>query len=256
MRRRGTKLCFSLLFAMAGMLFFSGPALAAGESIGSCIVEKLEHIAEEGHHDDGHHDHGVEHLFHSLHAPEGATEDEKKKVKKNEDKLESCLEAPSPIIPELSEVIWGGGAFLILFVVMVKKGFPAVKAAMDARSDKIRDDLDAAEKAKTDAQNVHADYEARLADAKNEASRLIDEARGAADQVRTDLVAKAEADIAEMKTRAANEIEASRQQAIADLRAEVAGIALGAAEKVVQGSLDDDAQRRLVDQYIDEVAGS
>ena len=247
MRRRGTKLCFSLLFAMAGMLFFSGPALAAGESIGSCIVEKLKHIAEEGHHDDGHHDHGVEHLFHSLHASEGATEDEKKKVKKNEDKLESCLEAPSPIIPELSEVIWGGGAFLILFVVMVKKGFPAVKAAMDARSEKIRDDLDAAEKAKTDAQNVHADYEARLADAKNEASRLIDEARGAADQVRADLVAKAEADISEMKSRASNEIEASRQQAIADLRAEVAGIALGAAEKVVQGSLDDDAQRRLVD---------
>ena len=51
-------------------------------------------------------------------------------------------------------------------------------------------------------------------------------------------------------------MEASRQQAIADLRAEVAGIALGAAEKVVQSSLDDDAQRRLVDQYIDEVAGS
>ena len=139
---------------------------------------------------------------------------------------------------------------------MVKKGFPAVKAAMDARADKIRDDLDAAEKAKTDAQSVHADYEARLADAKNEASRLIDEARGAADQVRSDLVAKAETDVSEMKSRAASEIEASRQQAIADLRAEVAGIALGAAEKVVQSSLDDDAQRRLVDQYIDEVAGS
>ena len=254
MRRKGIRLSFSLLFAMAGLLFFAGPASASGESIGSCVVEKLEHIMEEGHHDDGHHD--AEHLFHSLHAEEGATEEEKKAVKKNEDKLERCLEAPSPIIPELSEVIWGGGAFLILFVVMVKKGFPAVKAAMDARADKIREDLDAAEKAKTDAQSVHADYEARLADAKNEASRLIDEARGAADQVRSDLVAKAEADISEMKSRASSEIEASRQQAIADLRAEVAGIALGAAEKVVQSSLDEDAQRRLVDQYIDEVAGS
>ena len=253
MRRKGIRISFSLLFAMAGLLFFAGPVSASGESIGSCVVEKLEHIMEDGHHD-GHAD--VEHLFHSLHAKEGATEEEQKAVKKNEDKLESCLEAPSPIIPELSEVIWGGGAFLILFVVMVKKGFPAVKAAMDARADKIRDDLDAAERAKTDAQSVHADYEARLADAKNEASRLIDEARGAADQVRSDLVAKAETDVSEMKSRAASEIEASRQQAIADLRAEVAGIALGAAEKVVQSSLDDDAQRRLVDQYIDEVAGS
>ena len=80
MRRRGTKLCFSLLLAITGMLFFAAPASAAGASIGSCIVEKLEHIAEEGHHADGHDDHGVEHLFHSLHAKDGATEEEKKKV--------------------------------------------------------------------------------------------------------------------------------------------------------------------------------
>ena len=228
MRQRGIRLGLSLLLATLGLFAFAVPASASGKTVGSCMAEILEH---DGHNAD-------------LHSEEV------------HDKLEGCFEAPSPIIPELNEIIWGGGAFLILFVVMVKKGFPAVKAAMDARADKIRDDLDAAEKAKTDAQSVHADYEARLADAKNEASRLIDEARGAADQVRADLVAKAEADISEMKSRATTEIEASRQQAIADLRAEVAGIALGAAEKVVQSSLDDDTQRRLVDQYIDEVTGS
>ena len=52
MRRKGIRLSFSLLFAMAGLLFFAGPASASGESIGSCVVEKLEHIMEEGHHDD------------------------------------------------------------------------------------------------------------------------------------------------------------------------------------------------------------
>ena len=241
MRQRGIRLGLSLLLATLGLFVFAVPAYGSGETVGGCMAEVLEHHGEI--HGDGDHKH-VEIDEHYLHTEE------------LHDELEGCFEAPSPIIPELNEVIWGGGAFLILFVVMVKKGFPAVKAAMDARADKIRDDLDAAEKAKTDAQSVHADYEARLADAKNEASRLIDEARGAADQVRADLVAKADADISDMKSRAASEIEASRQQAIADLRAEVAGIALGAAEKVVQSSLDDDAQRRLVDQYIDEVAGS
>ena len=84
MRRKGIRLSFSLLFAMAGLLFFAGPASASGESIGSCVVEKLEHIMEEGHHDDGHHD--AEHLFHSLHAEEGATEggEEKSEDKKEE----------------------------------------------------------------------------------------------------------------------------------------------------------------------------
>ena len=87
-------------------------------------------------------------------------------------------------------------------------------------------------------------------------ARIFDEARTPADQLRADLTARAEADIAEMRDRAAADIEASRQQAIADLRTEVAGIALGAAERVVQSSLDEDAQRRLIDQYIDEVTGS
>jgi F-type H+-transporting ATPase subunit b len=173
-----------------------------------------------------------------------------------QDDLEACLEAPNPILPELNEIIWGGAAFLILFVVMVKKGFPAVKGAMDARAERIRADLDAAETAKADAQAVQADYEARLADAQGEVARLFEEARTSADQLRADLTARAEADIAEMRDRAAADIEASRQQAIADLRTEVAGIALGAAERVVQSSLDEDAQRRLIDQYIDEVTGS
>ena len=115
---------------------------------------------------------------------------------------------------------------------------------------------DAAAKARSDAQAVQADYESRLADAKGEASRLSDEARGAADQVRADLIARAEADAAGIRERAASEAEAAKAQAIADLRTEVAGIALGAAERVVQSSLDADVQGRLIDAYIDEVAGS
>ncbi|MEC7778464.1 MAG: F0F1 ATP synthase subunit B, partial [Actinomycetota bacterium] len=132
----------------------------------------------------------------------------------------------------------------------------AVKGAMDARAERIRSDLDAAEQAKADAQAVQADYESRLADAKGEASRLVDEARVAADQVRADLIARAEADAAGIRERATAEAEASKAQAIADLRAEVSGIALGAAERVVQSSLDAEVQGRLIDAYIDEVASS
>jgi F-type H+-transporting ATPase subunit b len=139
---------------------------------------------------------------------------------------------------------------------MVKKGFPAVRGAMDARAEKIRSDLDAAEQARVDAQSVQSDYEARLADAKTEASRLIDEGRADADQVRTGLIAQAEVDAAGIRERAASESAAAKAQAISDLRAEVAGIALGAAERVVHASLDAEVQGRLIDAYIDEVAGT
>ena len=233
MRIRRNRLLAAPLFALLGIAAFASPAQASGESVGGCMAEVI-HEAEEHHGQD--HD-----VLHDEHV---------------QDDLEKCFEAPNPILPELNEIIWGGAAFLILFVLMVKKGFPAVKGAMDARAERIRSDLDAADQARTDAQAVQADYEARLADAKSEAARLIDEARGAADELKVDLAARAEADIAEMRTRAATDIESQKAQAIADLRAEVAGIALGAAERVVQSSLDAEVQGRLIDAYIDEVASS
>ena len=236
MRNRRTRLLVAPLLTMLCVLAFAGPAQASGKSVGACMAEHLEELVEDHDSDLDHH-----HVLHDEHV---------------QDELEKCFEAPNPILPETTEIIWGGAAFLILFVLMVKKGFPAVKGAMDARAEKIRSDLDAAEQARTDAQSVQADYEARLADSKSEASRLIDEARGAADQVKADLMARHEAELADLRTRAAADIESSRAQAIADLRAEVAGIALGAAERVVQSSLDAEVQGRLIDAYIDEVAGS
>ena len=223
------------LVSLMSIVAFAGPANAAGESVGSCVAEKFEQSLEG--YGDG------DHISHEdLH--------EVVKDKKVQEKLEGCLDAPSPILPELTEIIWGGSAFLILLVIMVKKGFPAVKGAMDARSERIRADLDAAEQAKTDAQAVQSDYEAQLADAKTESARII------ADQLRADLSTQAESSIAEMREKAAADVEAQKAQAIADLRAEVAGIALGAAERVVQSNLDAEAQTRLIDAYIDEVTGS
>ena len=241
MRHRRAHLLAAPLVAALGLVVLAGPAGASSETIGGCIAghleEMVEHLASEGH------TVPKDRVFHELHE-ESTQED-----------LEACLEAPNPILPELNEIIWGGAAFLILLVVMVKKGFPAVKGAMDARAERIQTDLDAAETAKSDAQAIQADYEARLADAKGEAARLFEEARATADQLRVDLEARFEAEDVERRVRATADIEAKGQQAIADLRVQVADIALGAAERVVHSSLDEDAQRRLIDQYIDEVSG-
>ena len=232
MRHRRARFLVTPLIAALGLIVLASPAGASGESVGGCMAEIIELADHDGHLD--------EDLLHD---------------ESFQKELEKCFDAPKMIFPELNEIIWGGAAFLILFVVMVKKGFPAVKGAMDARAERIQTDLDAAESAKADAQAVQADYEERLADAKGEAARLFEEARTTADQLKVDLTTRAEADVVEMRERATADIEAARQQAIADLRAEVAGIALGAAERVVQSSLDEDVQRRLIDQYIDEVSG-
>jgi F-type H+-transporting ATPase subunit b len=163
-------------------------------------------------------------------------------------------EAPNPILPESNEIIWGAISFLLLFFALAKFAFPPVKKAMDARSDKIRSSLDEAEGARTEAQQILDEYQRQLADARNEAGRIIEEARQAADGMRRDLVAKAEAEANEIRARAQADIQTQVERATADLRTKVAELAVESAEMVLQQALQDrDAQLQLVENYINQV---
>ena len=83
---------------------------------------------------------------------------------------------------------------------------------MDARTDRIRTNLDDAERTKGEAQSILDEYQRQLADAKNEANRIIEEARQTADSLRRDLVAATEADVAELRQRSAEDIAAAQDR--------------------------------------------
>ncbi|HUP86251.1 MAG TPA: F0F1 ATP synthase subunit B [Acidimicrobiales bacterium] len=167
--------------------------------------------------------------------------------------VDACHEAPSVILPATNELIWGAISFFLLLALMWKFALPAVKDGMEARTEKIRGDLDEAERIKAEAQQILADYQRQLADAKDESSRIIDEARQTAEQMRRDLMVRAEAEVNELRDRTRTEIDAAQQRAIADLRNQVSELAIGAAEVVVQKNLDRDTNRALVERYIEQV---
>lgn len=169
---------------------------------------------------------------------------------------DDCHEAPSPIIPEADELIWGTLSFFALLFVMWKFAYPGVKKGMEARTQRIRDNLDEAEKTKAEAETILSEYQRQLADAKSESSRIIEEARQTAEQMRRDLMARAEAEVNDLRQRTHQEIQAAQQRAVADLRAQVSELAIGAAEVVVQKSLDGDTSRALVERYIEQVGAS
>ncbi len=241
--RMRTKAMMLAAAASVSVVSFAAPASASEETVGSCLAETILEFET---------DSGI--TLHELEeaAAEG-DEEAKKELETLEEEFEACNESPNPILPATNEIIWGGLSFLILLGMMWKFAFPAVKNGMEARTERIRSDLAAADQAKVDAQAVQTQYEAQLADAKTEAARIVDEARQSADQVRTDLIARAEAEAAELRERANGEIESMRVQAIADVQSEVSEIAIGAAERVVGGSLDRDAQSQLVEAYIQEL---
>jgi F-type H+-transporting ATPase subunit b len=170
--------------------------------------------------------------------------------------LDQCQQSPSVLSPDKSELVWGSISFVILLVLFFRFGYPAVVKTMKSREDRIRDDLEQAEGAKTEAEGALNEYRAQLADARTEAGRIIDEARQAADQVRRDLIARAEVDAADLRTRAQEDVRLAGERAMADLRGRVSDLAIELAEKVVERNLDRDTQIALIDNYINSVGSN
>ena len=168
--------------------------------------------------------------------------------------VDDCQEAPSPILPATNEIVWGSISFVILFAALAKFAYPAIRKGMEGRTDKIRVSLDEAERTRAQAQTILDDYQRQLADAKSEAGRIIEEARQAAEAMRRDLIAKAEADAALTRERATADIQTQVERATADLREQVAALSVEAAELVVGRALTDrDQQLALVEDFITRV---
>lgn len=168
--------------------------------------------------------------------------------------IDDCQEAPSPLAPAWNELFWGGLAFLLVLAALSKFGYPAIKKGLEDRTNRIRESIDEADRAKAEGQAVLADYQRQLADAKSEANRIIDEARQAADSVRADLVARAEAEVAELRQRSRDDIEAAKARAIADLQAQLGDFTIEIAEKIVGRNIDAATNRALIDSYIADLA--
>jgi F-type H+-transporting ATPase subunit b len=168
--------------------------------------------------------------------------------------VEDCQEAPNPLLPEVNEIIWGIVGFSVVFFFLAKFGLPQIKGTMNARTEKIRTDLQTAESQREEADSLLAEYRAQLNDARSEAGQIIEEARQASDQIKRDQEARLQTELAELRERAVNDIEAAKTQAMADLRTEVAQLAIGAAETIVGRNLDAATQTQLVDEYIDQIS--
>ncbi len=158
------------------------------------------------------------------------------------------------LYPHWEELVVGALAFAILFFFMWKWVFPRINKLLEERRVKIQGELEKAEEARRQADAELAEYRAKLADAQQESNRIIEEARRTAEELRTDLSAKAEREAAAIVAKAQDEIRAERDRVFQQLRSEVAEIAVGLAGRVVGESLDAKAHQQLIDRYIDEVA--
>ncbi len=104
-----------------------------------------------------------------------------------------------------------------------------------------------------ESQAALEEHKKLLAGAKDQASALIGEAKVVAEKEREGLLAKTRQDQEQMLNRAKREIAAERDKAVAELRQEAVDLSLAAASRLIDSNLDDEANRKLVVDYLDSL---
>ena len=146
--------------------------------------------------------------------------------------------------------------FLLLLYLLNRFLFKRVLGLLDERQARIGKGLEEAEAAARDRELAHAEREAALDEARKEAQAMIARATKIAEDSRVEIVAAARAEAEKVGARARDEIVAEKEKAIAELRSQVADLALQAAGRLVSAEMSTPTQRRLVEEFLTELAPS
>ncbi len=154
------------------------------------------------------------------------------------------------LLPAWPELVAGIIAFSIVFVFVRIWVWPSLTKTMEQRQAAMQGQYNDAEKAKQEAESLLTDYRAQLADSKAEGNRIIEEARGTAEQMKSEVLAKAQTDADQLLAKAREEADAEKGRALADARKEVGSISVELASQIVGESLDADTHQALVNRYL------
>ena len=143
-----------------------------------------------------------------------------------------------PLSPDLTELIIGTVSFLVVFAVLWRVLLPRIQQTLTERTDQIEGGLQRAEEAQAEAKQTLEQYQAQLAEARHEASRMRQDAQEEGARILAELRERGEAERQRLVAAAHDQIEADRAQAIQALRTEMGALAVELASRVVGESLD------------------
>ena len=152
--------------------------------------------------------------------------------------------------------VWTVLTFLTLLAVLARYAWKPLMAALDAREEGIQGNIDEAKRQREEAEALIAQYREQLADGRRQAQALVAESREAAEQLRRELEAKAREESRVILANARREIERERDAAVETVRREAVEVAIAAASRLLGERLDSERDRKLVTEYIDDLAGS
>ena len=162
---------------------------------------------------------------------------------------------PAILTPDLGLLFWMMLAFLVVFGVLAKYGFPAIINMVDERNKYIDDSLRKAHEAQERLANIEQEGESILQEAREKQAQILKEAAETREAIVEQAQAKARQEGARLLEEARVAIEQEKKAAIADIRQQVATLSVEIAEKVLRANLKDDAsQMALIDRMLDDVS--
>jgi F-type H+-transporting ATPase subunit b len=156
----------------------------------------------------------------------------------------------SPFEVNFGLFFWTWLVFIVLFFVLKKFAWPAIVRVAAERERKIAQQLEEAERARTEAEKALEEHRKLLAGAKEQAQAFLSEAKSVAEKEREQLLARARQEQEQILDRAKREIEAERERAVTQLRREAVDLSLAAAAKLIGQRLDSAADRKIVEDYL------
>lgn len=146
--------------------------------------------------------------------------------------------------PDLGLLFWMFLSFIIVFVVLVRFGLPVIVGSINKRKEFIEQSLVAAEEANEKLAGIQTEGERILADAKSQQQDIIAGAMAEKQQIVTAAKEQASDEARKIAEESAKSIEIAKQNALKDVRGEVAGLAIEIAEKILKEKMSDDAAQQ------------
>jgi len=168
--------------------------------------------------------------------------------------MTAILAAGNPLAPDIIGYTVALVVFLVFFALAAKLVWPKIIAGLDERYAKIKSEIDAAEKARHEAESAQKKFEEKLRQAQEEASRTIADAQATARKVADELRAKNDAELADMKARALADIKSAREAAVKELNDHAVALAATMASKILRREVGAADQSRLVSESLAELS--
>ena len=164
------------------------------------------------------------------------------------------INLPSILTPDLGLLFWMLLAFLIVFFLMAKFGFPVITKMVEERKQFIDESLQKAHEANERLAVIREESERLLSEARARQAEILSQAKATGDGIVREARERAQAEGAKLLQEAKAQIEAEKENALRDIRETVADLSVAIAEKVVRQKLaDDKEQQKLIERMLDEV---